>query len=152
MMKKRIFTLLAIIWIITIFLFSNSTSNNSNKLSYEVVNHLITITNKLHLTNIEEQERYLVIKKINKPIRKLAHMTEYFILAFLVFHILNFYHIKTNKYLLTFLFCFLYSMTDEYHQLMIEGRTGQFIDCLIDSAGCLIYLISHYFFEKMKRK
>ena len=146
MMKKRIFTLLAIIWIITIFLFSNSTSNNSNKLSYEVVNHLITITNKLHLTNIEEQDRYLVIKKINKPIRKLAHMTEYFILAFLVFHILNYYHIKTNKYLLTFLFCFLYSMTDEYHQLMIEGRTGQFIDCLIDSAGCLIYLISHYLF------
>ena len=104
MMKKRIFTLLAIIWIITIFLFSNSNSNNSNQLSYEVVNHLITITNKLHLTNIEEQDRYLVIKKINKPIRKLAHMTEYFILAFLVFHILNFYHIKTNKYLLTFLF------------------------------------------------
>ena len=31
--------------------------------------------------------------------------------------------------------CFLYACTDEYHQLFIEGRAGQFTDVLIDTAG-----------------
>ena len=31
----------------------------------------------------------------------------------------------------------LYAVTDEMHQLLIEGRSGQWTDVLIDSAGAL---------------
>ena len=34
-------------------------------------------------------------------------------------------------------FSTLYAVTDEMHQLLIEGRSGQWTDVLIDSAGAL---------------
>lgn len=141
MTEKTFFTLLAISWVIIIFTFSNTNSTNSNKLSYSVADKVITITNQVKITNINEENKQIIVKKINKPLRKLAHMLEYFILAFIVFNLLTHYNVKKNIYLITFIFCFIYSLTDEYHQLMVEGRNGQFIDCIIDTCGTSIYLI-----------
>lgn len=140
MTKKHLLTIFIIVWLIVIFLFSSASSTSSNDLSYTVSNYIITITNKLGLTDLDGYERYYIVYKINKPIRKIAHMTEYFILACLVFHVIKLYRPKSNGYLLTFIFCFLYAITDEFHQLSVTGRNGQFIDCIIDSIGCLTYL------------
>ena len=43
-----------------------------------------------------------------------------------------------NNIYLTILICFVYSCTDEFHQLFINGRTGQFSDCIIDTLGATI--------------
>lgn len=35
-------------------------------------------------------------------------------------------------------FCFIYAITDEFHQTFITGRTGQFSDVIIDTIGASI--------------
>lgn len=152
MKEKTFFTLLAISWIIIIFTFSNTNSTNSNKLSYNVADTVITVTNQLKITNINEDNKLIIIKQINKPLRKLAHMTEYFILAFIIFNLLVHYNVKNNIYLITFIFCAIYSISDEFHQLMVDGRNGQFIDCIIDVSGSSIYLATKYLYNRFINK
>jgi VanZ family protein len=38
----------------------------------------------------------------------------------------------------TIAFCFLYSTTDEIHQTFVLERTGQLLDCMIDTLGAII--------------
>ena len=52
---------------------------------------------------------------------------------------------------LSLLFCFLYACSDEFHQLFIPGRSGQFIDILIDTSGALIMLLIIYLWQKRKK-
>jgi len=90
-------------------------------------------------------------------IRKLAHMFEYGVLAFLLFRILGQTekrHVNWNLFW-TFIFCVFYAISDEYHQTFTPGRTGIYTDVLIDSAGVLIaiwliYLNWHH--QKIKNR
>ena len=83
-----------------------------------------------------------IIETINFIIRKLAHLTEYFILTLLINSLLKEYTLKEKKRLLLCIaICFIYSMTDEIHQSFIQGRTGIFTDCLIDTLGGTIYIV-----------
>ena len=86
-------------------------------------------------------------------IRKLAHMSEYAILALFTYYALI--KIAFNKriiFQLTFLISFLYACSDEFHQLFISGRSGQFTDIIIDSTGCLIMLLFLYLWQKRKNE
>ena len=73
--------------------------------------------------------------------RKVIHASVYFVLAFFVMTVLNivFDH---KKYFLTLLIaliiCIGFAATDEYHQTFVNGRTGQFMDVIIDSAGAVV--------------
>lgn len=83
-----------------------------------------------------------IIETINYIIRKLAHLTEYFILTLLINSLLKEYTLKEKtRLLLSIAICFIYSMTDEIHQSFIQGRTGIFTDCLIDTLGGTIYIV-----------
>ncbi len=82
-----------------------------------------------------------IIETINYIIRKTAHLTEYFILTLLINSLLKEYTLKEKtRLLLSIAICFIYSMTDEIHQSFIQGRTGIFTDCLIDTLGGIIYI------------
>ena len=51
---------------------------------------------------------------------------------------------KNNNNLALFivlLSAFCYSLTDEFHQLFVNGRTGQFSDCLIDTSGAILGIL-----------
>lgn len=139
-MKKIGLIVLVLIWSLVIFMFSNTNSTSSNNLSKSIGGTIISITNYLKITNVTDNNREDAITMINKPIRKLAHITEYFILSILVFNLLKKFKIRVAKYYLTFIICFSYSLLDEFHQTFINGRTGQFIDCIIDMIGVIIYL------------
>lgn len=73
-------------------------------------------------------------------LRKMAHMFEFAVLAFLIFRILR----QTEKRHIywdigwAFIFTVLYAASDEYHQTFIPGRVGTYRDVLIDSAGVLV--------------
>jgi VanZ family protein len=73
-------------------------------------------------------------------VRKLAHISEYFILYALAFN-----SIRNKKYAL--IFCILYAASDEYHQTFIQGRMGCVRDVLIDSIGIFV---GYFFAEKLK--
>ena len=72
-------------------------------------------------------------------IRKGAHLTEYFILGFLVYRALNTKSWKKYWVFITALFLVnLYAASDEFHQVFTYNRTPHIADVILDSAGGLI--------------
>ena len=63
-------------------------------------------------------------------LRKLAHMTEYGVLALLWWRAL-----RTRSPLPAALIAVAYAVTDEFHQTLVAGRHGAPLDVLIDAAG-----------------
>ena len=129
-----------IIWMIFIFIMSNTNGNDSSSQSNFFANII------LQFINIDKETLTFLI-------RKLAHMSEYAILALFTYYALI--KIAFNKriiFQITFLISFLYACSNEFHQLFISGRSGQFTDVLIDSTGCLIMLLFLYLWQKKKNE
>lgn len=137
-------TIIAIAWCATIFKFSamnSETSNNKSKgITERLISRVLDATNEAGLTDSHPNDEKLAkaASLINAPLRKVAHATVYFVLAIILL-ILGRVIFGSKKYLLTcaitILLCFIFAMTDEYHQTFVDGRTGQFMDVLIDTAG-----------------
>lgn len=116
-MDKKIFRLLTLGIMLTIFWFSNQDANVSNT-----------------------QSGFFAMLLPFLPvwvIRKTAHMTLYAILAFCA----ACSQIKPN-FKKVLLFCACYACTDEFHQLFIPGRSGEIRDVCIDCLGaCIGFLL-----------
>ena len=80
------------------------------------------------------EEKNAAIAKIAYPIRKMAHMFEYAILALLAY-------ISFSNYVISIIMVFANGAVDELHQLFIPGRAGRFTDVLIDTSGGVIMLL-----------
>ena len=77
-------------------------------------------------------------EKIEYPLRKAAHATEYLILTLLAALPLYTYGLRGKKLLLAlFLFCVICASGDEFHQSFIPGRSPQITDVFVDSIGIL---------------
>lgn len=158
--KKLIFigivAAIIIAWCTTIFNLSGMSSENSNGKSKGIVEQAIVkvldATNEAGITDSHPDDEKLAkaAELINAPLRKVVHATVYFVLALLLLTISRIIF-GSKKYLLsctiTILLCFIFAMTDEYHQTFVDGRTGQMMDVMIDTAGaCVgILLFSSYY-------
>lgn len=74
---------------------------------------------------------------MSELIRKLAHVTEYFILTLTLFLGLR-KGIGTgtkNTLIFMFVIAVIYACSDELHQTFVGGRSGKPLDVLIDSIG-----------------
>ena len=81
---------------------------------------------------------------VNTVLRKIAHVTEYGILAFLVYG--SFGEEQPFRWRLRqATWCIgivgLYSLTDEFHQRYVPGRNASLVDCGIDLVGAVIAVI-----------
>jgi VanZ family protein len=80
-------------------------------------------------------------------IRKSAHLFEYAIFSLLLYqslHIRPYRAWRTRIALWAVLVAGLYSLTDEYHQLFVPGRTGSLMDCGIDTTGAILAMLGTY--------
>ncbi len=150
-MKKAVKIIILLIvatsWMFCIFKLSGMNSTNSNGKSTGIIGLFIEdaldITNEYGITNSHPNDEKLAraSELINAPARKVIHASVYFVLAFFVMIVLNiiFDH---KKYFLTLLIaliiCIGFAATDEYHQTFVNGRTGQVMDVIIDSAGAIV--------------
>lgn len=144
--KVVVLILLIILWMGVIYAFSNMHSTESLGKSGHIINNIVDIgkyiNDKNHIIDIQmnDRGRNLLIKLLQVPFRKIMHMSVYFILSCLLVYLFTYLKIENKKsYLFTFVICFIYACSDEYHQLFV-GRTGQFRDVLIDTFGCLLAL------------
>ncbi len=126
-----------------IFYFSAQPSDESIESTNIVVNVLYKMCNVFSINNFDVQafsDKYFTI------IRKIAHFTEFLVLGVLMYSNLKEY--RVNKYLyLSMLLSIIYAISDEVHQIFVEGRYCSIKDILIDSCGAvsgiiLIHLIS----------
>ena len=125
---------------------SNMDTNESNNKSMSTINGIIEksvdTTNELGITDKHPSKDKMnqVVNKLNYPFRKIAHASEYLIFSILLIIALKNSGIS-KVYLISLFICFIYACSDEFHQTFIPGRTGQFIDALIDTFGALIGII-----------
>ena len=160
---KKINVIFIIIWMSIIFIFSSMPSEESNEKSKATIKETIEIINPTPVSkqneslsqtesgntekgtetikenNTQNQNEEQLIEKLNKPLRKCMHATEYLILSILILNWLRNYEIKEWKAIaISITTAFLYACTDEFHQLFIDGRTIQFTDVLIDTFGAIL--------------
>lgn len=74
--------------------------------------------------------------------RKLAHITEYAVLVFLFFRAASRNMSRRRALAYGAFFAFTFSLTDEYHQTFVLGRSGNFADVAIDSLGVLFAIFA----------
>lgn len=143
--KRKIITLsLVIIWMIVIFLMSNQPADESSHISGSVSYRVVNTANMVLHWNLSEKELVVRAEAIQYPVRKCAHMTEYAILAVLLFAHFSSYIAFRNKrrsWYLAWFITVIYASTDEFHQLFIKGRSGSPIDVCIDAVGACIGLL-----------
>jgi VanZ family protein len=104
------------------------------------------------------------LAQVHFVLRKLGHVTEYAILAMLLWRALR--H-ETNPqikaiirprsgqtlFLSVWILCAIFAATDEYHQSFVASRTAAIGDVLIDGAGAIFgLLISAGFAKRRARK
>ncbi len=139
-----------ILWAGLIFFMSSMDINESNGKSKTIINDFVEksleATNGLGIIDKHPSKNKMdqVIEKLNYPLRKAAHASEYFIFTILILIALKNSGFKGNKrFIITLVICFIYVCTYEYHQTFVNGRTGQFSDTLIDTfvgfVSCLMY-------------
>ncbi len=121
-----------LVWMAAIFYFSHQPASESGRLSRAVTIFLIGLIRKaVPEAAIEE-------KKTHHIVRKNAHFFMFFILGILVFSaLLNSGTDENLSFWYALTFCALYAVSDETHQLFIQGRSGNAKDVLIDTLGAL---------------
>lgn len=142
--RLRILAILTtLIWMIVIFRFSMDTGASSHELSdlcVRIFNKAVYCLTGKDLRISITLEHYALIELF---FRKLAHMSIYFILSINVMVVLFTFNMKmTLRMFLSAVFCFLYALTDEFHQMFVDGRGASFMDCLIDTSGAILGIIA----------
>lgn len=146
--KKIISTILLIIWMVVIFLFSNEDATLSQSKSDQVAKTTINTVSNITGKNYSNKEKEDFVLKSRFIIRKTAHFTLYFILGVLIYITLKSYNIDKNIVLYSILFCFIYAISDELHQIFSNGRTFKVVDIIIDTMASSISSNLSYLIDK----
>ena len=124
-----------------IFYYSSQNGSLSANMSGKITNFTIQLFIK-NYADLPLNEQSNIYKNVSYLIRKIAHFSEYAILAMLLFFTMrsftkNYLYIHTISFVLS---C-LYAVSDEFHQSFVADRLPLFKDVLIDSLGSLTMLL-----------
>lgn len=132
----------ALVMMYLIYGFSAQDGATSGNLSYKVSEIIVETANEAFELHWSAQEEAHYIERIHHPVRKLAHMTEYFLLAVSVSFPLYVYGVRGIwLLLLAGGFCVGFAALDEYHQSFVAGRGPSKRDVAIDSIGIAVGVI-----------
>ena len=146
-MKKIILWILVISWMGFIFYLSNDNAVESTNKSRAIINS----TKIIEKYDVNENEKEILISNADNQLRKVAHSVVFCVLGFLVCLLLKEYNLKFSKIVFyCILACFLYSLSDECHQLFIEGRSAELSDIILDNIGSIIGIFLFYLFGYKK--
>jgi VanZ family protein len=140
------FWLPVMLWMTLIF------SASSDSHSYEHSSHFVEpllrwLFPKMSPVHIEE---------IHHLIRKCGHLTEYAVLALLLWRALN--QLKNlppwswPKVLGALLILSLYAASDEFHQRFVPTRTARVSDVFIDITGGAVGLLALWLFDRCRKR
>ena len=147
--KKVFHSILVIIWMFVIFNFSSQNGRKSTNTSDVVTSMVVNVTTSVTNKNVSREEVKKRVEDSTFLVRKMAHFTEYLILGILVLQLLSDYT-KINKRMLivSLIICYLYSVSDEVHQIFIPGRTAKVLDTFIDGAGSLVGITIYSIYQR----
>lgn len=166
-MKRKIYIILTIIWMVTIFCFSArngvTSTGDSHYIGMKIGEVFVPGFDRWNSTR-----QLTFAQKADFPIRKSAHAMEYALLGFLITGSLvanakerkkqrNKVQENRKLYLAAWMGSAFYAMTDEFHQLLVPERSGRAADVLLDSTGaavgvCLFLIIQMWIQHKTHSK
>lgn len=136
--KSIFFFILTIAWMLLIFMLSHRPGSESQQDSFSI-GMLFCEIFVPSFEDMSPDEQMELALKLDHPIRKLAHFTEYFILAVLLVGAVDSRDRKRSlRLLIPWAIAAFYAATDEIHQFFIPGRNCNVGDVLIDSAGAFV--------------
>ena len=146
--RRKVYLILTVVWMAVIFSFSAKPGDESEIQSLRAGKIVCSIFVPGY-ENMSEQEQIFMAESIDYPVRKAAHATEYailagFILGVVVTSLINWKHLLEVVFVAV-----VYASTDEFHQLFVPGRNGQFIDVVIDGVGALIGVLIVFLVYKL---
>lgn len=139
----------ALLMLLLIFRFSAQDGPSSGSLSFRVCRTVLSLFDRIFSIHRAPNEFLSRAESLQFWVRKVAHITEYFLLTLSIYLPLRVWILQNKpryplqKYLRTFLLpTFLLSLIcaalDEFHQSFVPGRCGTPVDVLVDSVGILI--------------
>ena len=149
-------TLLTAAVMVMIFAFSTEDAEHSDRTSGLISKRVLSIF-RPDYEQLEESRQKILYDDVQHAVRKCAHFTEYTMLGLMLRLCLEswFGHrVKKSRSLSLAGFCggTLYACTDEFHQLLIEGRSGQWSDVFVDGSGVLLgVLIGMFLIRRISR-
>ena len=140
-MKRKVLLMLswsAVIAVcVCIFLFSGTVAEESSEQSSAIIEWIQTIFG---------------VAFTDFVVRKAAHVLEYTALGFFSANAFYYTFKKIKIIFAAFGFSFLYSISDEIHQLFVPGRAGQIRDVLIDTAGIAAGIAAWYLLYRIVKQ
>ncbi len=141
-----------------IFFFSEQKGSDSHKESGKIAEKLAE--KMIYMSEEEgynEYQKQILVKALDRPIRKCAHLFIYFCLGFLIYISAVFIQKDKRKpiYILVCVFIIIaIAFADEVNQFYTEGRGSSITDIFIDiaggAAGMYFYYIITDFFGHVK--
>ena len=124
-------------WMALIFYLSTPAGGSGNTLG--LLYKLIALLEPGHVRHLHAEDW----DPANYMVRKLAHISEYAVLALLTFRALQFgsENLKRSSLWGAWAFCVLYACTDEWHQAFVPGRTSTPRDVCFDAFGAALALL-----------
>ena len=150
--RRIIFLILVVINCITIFWYSNQVADASSNSSGRVVQFLV---DNFHVTDgMSNEEAETFCSEVLQPIvRKTAHFTLYTLLGFFIMNCaITFKGTTYQNGLSSWILGTIYAISDEIHQIFVEGRSCEFRDVCIDSLGILTGILLAVFIVFIIRK
>lgn len=153
--SRIIFSILSILCMIMIFCFSLENSDESSETSMKLTDTAVHIVVD-DFEDLPEKKQLTILDKATFIIRKSAHFSLFAMLGFLVSMSVGrrkFFSITSAGVVI---FCFLYAVSDEFHQSFVPGRSCEFRDMMIDTSGAvtgmLISMVIMFIFRKISQK
>lgn len=129
---------LAAAWMVFIFMLSQQSATVSSETSGNIIKKIAELVNR-DFNTFSPSEKHDIIASWQSVVRKAAHFSEYAVLGFLVVNALRTYNLKKAlRCLLPPLVCFLYSVSDEIHQIFVPGRSCELQDIITDTLGGIV--------------
>lgn len=143
----------ALLMMYVIFSFSAQDGATSANLSYKVSYKAVSIADRALDLELTDTQISRCIRKIHYYVRKLAHFTEYFLLAITIALPLYVYRLRGIWLVITAgILCVGFAALDELHQHFVSGRSCSVRDVVIDSCGSLAGILFVRIFGYIGRK
>lgn len=118
----RIISILAVISVMGVIFYLSAQNSTDSKETSNMVGGFLSMIFK---GDVPQEE-----------LRTFAHFCEYALLGFLMYNV--FYSFKIKLAPVTgIISSFLYALSDEIHQIFVDGRAFQFTDLAVDSGGII---------------
>ncbi len=134
---KKIIPVLLLVLMVVIFLLSAQPADDSSLTSSHFAEFFAHILFH-NYDSLSPEFQKEAVSGLTFIVRKTAHFSEYALLGFLWYLFLK---NTRNGMFFSLALTFLYAVSDEFHQLFVAGRSGQFRDVMLDTTGGLFGIL-----------